>query len=183
MGKKGVGDAVDSFNMNATYFESKGCTVVGTLFNRLSTTGYYSLQKCREAVSSYFKQYRPDASIYGFIPEIPELVNASPAPLKPSSDDIASAVETANEAQQDALLSANERCKAELMVSTFESRVDVDAIVRDATLATINGLRSSPAPTLTSRNVDDLAEKRNQCTCFRAAKFNRKANADGAKAG
>lgn len=48
VGKSGVGDAVDSYNLNASFFESRGVRVLGGVFNRISTSGYYSLQRCRE---------------------------------------------------------------------------------------------------------------------------------------
>jgi dethiobiotin synthetase len=74
VGKKGVGDAVDSFNLNACFFESQSVPVIGAIFNRLPLDGFYSLEKCRESVMQYFEQYQPDKRVYGFIPELPEPV-------------------------------------------------------------------------------------------------------------
>ena len=34
IGKKGVGDAVDSYNLNATFFEARNVHVLGGIFNR-----------------------------------------------------------------------------------------------------------------------------------------------------
>lgn len=48
MGKSGVGDAVDSYNLNATFFESRGVRVLGAVFNRLPREGFYSVDQCRE---------------------------------------------------------------------------------------------------------------------------------------
>lgn len=48
VGKSGVGDAVDSYNLNACFFEARGVRVLGGVFNRISTAGYYSLERCRE---------------------------------------------------------------------------------------------------------------------------------------
>jgi hypothetical protein len=39
IGKSGVGDAVDSFNLNATYFRAHGVPVLGAIFNKFQTTG------------------------------------------------------------------------------------------------------------------------------------------------
>ena len=50
-----VGDAVDSFNLNAAFFRLHQLPVVGVLYNRLESEGYYSLEKCKNAVSKYFK--------------------------------------------------------------------------------------------------------------------------------
>ena len=75
VGKKGVGDAVDSFNLNATFFESHGVKVLGGIFNRLPNdpSNYYSLDKCKAAVTSYFRQFRPKQMPYGFVPEVEAL--------------------------------------------------------------------------------------------------------------
>lgn len=48
VGKSGVGDAVDSYNLNACFFEARGVRVLGGVFNRISTEGFYSLERCRE---------------------------------------------------------------------------------------------------------------------------------------
>jgi dethiobiotin synthetase len=68
VGKSGVGDAVDSHNLNAAYFEHKGVTVLGSIFNKLPLEGYYSLSSCRESVTSYFRQFRRQQMPYGFMP-------------------------------------------------------------------------------------------------------------------
>eukprot|EP00968_Pinguiococcus_pyrenoidosus_P024766 scaffold5039_cov255-Pinguiococcus_pyrenoidosus.AAC.4 len=70
VGKSGVGDAVDSFNLNAAYFEKRSIPVIGGIFNKLDTQGYYSLENCAAAVGSYFRQFRPLQSIYGFVPKV-----------------------------------------------------------------------------------------------------------------
>lgn len=51
VGKSGVGDAVDSYNLNSCFFEAKGVKVLGGVFNRLSTEGFYQLEKCREVIA------------------------------------------------------------------------------------------------------------------------------------
>eukprot|EP00554_Chaetoceros_debilis_P014211 CAMPEP_0194120290 /NCGR_PEP_ID=MMETSP0150-20130528/42887_1 /TAXON_ID=122233 /ORGANISM="Chaetoceros debilis, Strain MM31A-1" /LENGTH=578 /DNA_ID=CAMNT_0038812341 /DNA_START=119 /DNA_END=1855 /DNA_ORIENTATION=+ len=81
VGKRGVGDAVDSYNLNASYFRSKANSVpvLGAIFNRLPSDGYYSLENCKEAVSMYFNRHRLSDSkpsnsgrerVFGFIPEV-----------------------------------------------------------------------------------------------------------------
>ncbi|CAM9480697.1 unnamed protein product [Ectocarpus fasciculatus] len=79
VGKSGVGDAVDSYNLNACFFEARGVRVLGGVFNRISTAGYYSLERCREAVTSYFSQANPSALPYGFVPEIASLKRVAAA--------------------------------------------------------------------------------------------------------
>jgi dethiobiotin synthetase len=75
IGPAGVGNAVDSFNLNASYFESRNVPVMGAIFNKLPLDGYYSLQNCRKQVSSYFQQYRKNVKAFGFIPVSPELTD------------------------------------------------------------------------------------------------------------
>ncbi|MEM7700177.1 MAG: AAA family ATPase [Verrucomicrobiota bacterium] len=52
VGKSGVGDAVDAFNLNACFFESRSLTVLGGIFNKINTSGYYSLEKVKEPLQS-----------------------------------------------------------------------------------------------------------------------------------
>lgn len=49
VGRPGVGDAVDSFNLNATFFRHRGLRVLGAVFNRLPPDGFYALANCKEA--------------------------------------------------------------------------------------------------------------------------------------
>ncbi|OQS03399.1 hypothetical protein THRCLA_04300 [Thraustotheca clavata] len=67
VGKAGVGDAVDSFNLNATYFKHHGVRVLGGIFNKLPLEGYYSLENCKAIVSKYFEATEYKA--YGFVPQ------------------------------------------------------------------------------------------------------------------
>jgi dethiobiotin synthetase len=70
VGKSGVGDAVDSYNLNATYFASHGVKVLGGVFNKFPLEGFYNLGDCKAAITSYFDQYQRDHHLYGFIPEV-----------------------------------------------------------------------------------------------------------------
>jgi dethiobiotin synthetase len=78
VGPSGVGNAVDSFNLNASYLESRNVPVMGAIFNKLATDGYYSIDDCREQVSSYFQQYQSTSKAFGFIPMFPELGGDNP---------------------------------------------------------------------------------------------------------
>ena len=70
VGKSGVGDAIDSFNLNAAFFESRGVRVLGGVFNKLPAAGFYSRESCAKAVGAYFEQFRPRQRAYGFVPAI-----------------------------------------------------------------------------------------------------------------
>ena len=68
VGQAGVGNAVDSHNLNSTYFESHGVRVLGAIFNKQLLDGFYSLESGRESITSYFNQYKSYQKPYGFIP-------------------------------------------------------------------------------------------------------------------
>jgi len=70
IGKSGVGDAVDSYNLNASYFEAHGVKVLGGIFNKLELDGFYNLHSCKEAVSLYFKKFKNHQKAYGFMPKL-----------------------------------------------------------------------------------------------------------------
>jgi hypothetical protein len=47
---------------------TSGVEVLGGIFNKLPLEGFYSLEACREAVTSYFSQHGQQYCPYGFIP-------------------------------------------------------------------------------------------------------------------
>jgi hypothetical protein len=77
VGGPGVGGAVDAFNLNATYFEQSKVPVLGAIFNKLSLDGFYSLENCKAAISSYFAQNEHQKNQgrqpFGFVPLFPQL--------------------------------------------------------------------------------------------------------------
>lgn len=81
VGKSGVGDAVDSFNLNATYFEFHNVQVIGAIFNRLSLEGFYSLENCKSTVEKYFQQ-EEGKQAFGFVPEVLHLSEDSTTALQ-----------------------------------------------------------------------------------------------------
>ena len=77
VGKSGIGDAIDSYNLNATYFTCKNIPVIGAIFNRFSTdpNDYYNLDRCKESIEFYFQQNkhgRRTDQVFGFLPELLE---------------------------------------------------------------------------------------------------------------
>ena len=68
VGKPGVGDAVDSFNLCARYFEAQAVPVLGSIFNRLAPSGFYSLDTCRRYLRKYMAGSRPRQRVYGMLP-------------------------------------------------------------------------------------------------------------------
>lgn len=118
VGKSGVGDAVDSYNLNATYFESKDVPVLGSVFNRLPLEGYYSLENCKHAVGAYFDQFKPNQSAFGFIPEVSAIANLDKSKVGDSDDG-----KTKTDGDVD---------HAEQFISLFGEHVDVAGIVKAA---------------------------------------------------
>ena len=70
IGKSGVGDAVDSYNLNASFFEHRGLKVLGGIFNKFALEGFYNLDACRSSIISFFKQYKITHYPYGFMPAL-----------------------------------------------------------------------------------------------------------------
>ena len=122
VGKSGVGDAIDSFNLNATYFESNGVPVIGSVFNRLSLDGFYSLENCKKAVVSYFDQYQQDKRAFGFIPEVQGIANSR----KETNE--SDAMDAGDKRSQIEIAMDN----AEQFVEAFAQYVDVAAIIASA---------------------------------------------------
>lgn len=112
VGKSGVGDAVDSYNLNSSFFEHKNVRVLGGIFNKIATTGYYALDNCKSSVSKYFQQYRKTHYPYGFIP----LTDTSSA-LNTTATDAGALLHT-------------ERDEDNVIVD-FEKHVDLNRLVHD----------------------------------------------------
>jgi dethiobiotin synthetase len=70
VGKSGVGDAVDSYNLNSIFFESFQVPVLGGIFNKFELDGFYGLALCKESITMYFRQYKPNQMPYGFFPKL-----------------------------------------------------------------------------------------------------------------
>lgn len=71
--KAGVGAAVDSFSLNASYFVSKGVPVLGAVFNLSENEGFYSWDKCAESLKKWFEQGHRRESYYGVVPKAADL--------------------------------------------------------------------------------------------------------------
>lgn len=66
--RPGVGDAVDSFNLCASYFEARRVPVLGVVFNKLPSSGFYSRAMCEEYIKKYMRVARPRQRVYGLLP-------------------------------------------------------------------------------------------------------------------
>jgi len=68
VGKPGVGDAVDSFNLCARYFEAQRIPVLGAIFNKVPPTGFYGHAVCSRYMRQYFASSRAPQHVYGVLP-------------------------------------------------------------------------------------------------------------------
>lgn len=139
VGKSGVGDAVDSYNLNSAYFQLKGVRVLGGVFNKLPLEGYYSLENCKEAVTSYFEQYKAHEMPYGFVPT----VDAKPIEQKCGAAGAASTTDSAPNADTSMEISGDEdsaeKSGASIEYTDFENalsealmaHVDLDRLMHD----------------------------------------------------
>lgn len=130
IGKSGVGDAIDSFNINATYFSHQNVPVLGAIFNKMNLEGFYSLANCKEAIDMYFQNFQPEKQAFGYIPQIPALTNARESVASLSHED----------QLKEAINSAD------LFVETFVKHVNVEAIVDAARKATSSYIQSTTSP-------------------------------------
>ncbi|KAL7472447.1 hypothetical protein ACHAXS_012781 [Conticribra weissflogii] len=164
VGKAGVGDAVDSFNLNAAYFASGHVPVIGAVFNKLSAEGYYSLEKCKEAIDAYFDEYQPNRKVYGYVPELPALKLALDAVEHADDHDDDHDDDDGNE---DGNVSAEEQKwndalqAADAFVEEFSKRVNVHDILSDAERATREYVRIRESTTPTDAS-ESTARKRNR---------------------
>ena len=99
LGKAGVGDAVDSYNLDTNFFRTSGVSILGGIFNRLPASGFYNIDNCKEAVTAYFRRFRPEEMPYGFVPEV--ILPTSPPLVGPTEEE---REEQFQEALVDALL-------------------------------------------------------------------------------
>lgn len=79
VGKSGVGDAVDSHNLNSAFFQHHGVHVLGSIFNKLATEGFYNREACKEAIDMYFEKYGEGQKAYGYVPLVHTSDNNSAA--------------------------------------------------------------------------------------------------------
>lgn len=136
VGGSGVGAAVDAFNLNATYFEKYHVPVMGAIFNKLSETGYYSLENCKKEVTAYFQTYdeqgrRP----FGFVPLYPDLGSST---TSDGSALVMGHVDTflsifGNHVDIAAILDAARKVREEAMSSVLNSATSASNSQRDRT--------------------------------------------------
>lgn len=149
VGKPGVGDAVDSYNLNATYFSSNGVKILGGVFNKFQSEGFYNLEDCRSSITSYFHQYNPSHRLYGFIPEVSRNTISPIAPSHDSSSSMEIVDSTTSEsksADADESTQSNNPFVSNYL-NVFHHSFDLPALIKDlffSNISTDNLLDLSP---------------------------------------
>jgi len=71
VGKCGVGEALDGYSLNSSYFLHGGAPVLGGVFNRGALEGFYHHEACRESLVAFFEKCKPREALFGVVPELP----------------------------------------------------------------------------------------------------------------
>jgi Mrp family chromosome partitioning ATPase len=75
VGRPGVGDAIDSFNLCAAFFERQRVPVLGGVWNKMATKGFYARSNCDRYIRQYMAANRPRQRVYGALPAHDGLAN------------------------------------------------------------------------------------------------------------
>jgi len=68
VGRPGLGNAIDSFNLNLAYFENFGVEVLGGIWNNIpEMESYHTYENCKEYVTKYYRKFNPKIGIYGHV--------------------------------------------------------------------------------------------------------------------
>ena len=130
VGRPGVGDAVDSFNLCAAYFERQRVPVLGGIFNKVAPTGFYGLEKCREYVTKYMGHYRPHQRVYGMLPKHDTLAQAG------AEEACGFAYKHPPQPEEAGALSKEDEAVIAAVTELFKEHVDAKQLVADLEKAT-----------------------------------------------
>lgn len=131
VGKAGVGDAIDSFNLCACFFEARRVPVLGAIFNKLSPSGFYGIRMCGEYVRKYMRAARPRQRVYGLLPASEALGGLAP-------EETCGIAFTHSEVRPSAgLLTDDDKKAVAVVTELFREHVDVEAFLADLEHATV----------------------------------------------
>lgn len=125
VGRPGVGDAIDSFNLCASYFELQRVPVLGVIFNRLSPAGFYSRDKCGAYARKYMALHRPMQRVYGVLPKDDALAACA------GEETCGFAFSHPEVPEHPGELSEDDKKAVDVVGELFRSNVDMDALVND----------------------------------------------------
>jgi dethiobiotin synthetase len=130
VGRPGVGDAIDSFNLCATYFEAQRVPVLGAIFNKLPEKGFYSLDSCAKYHAKYFARSRPKQRVYGLLPLDERLASLG------GEEACSFAFKHPETPPEAGALNDEDRAAVALLTEHFRKRVDTAALLADLERAT-----------------------------------------------
>jgi len=126
VGKPGIGDAIDSFNLAYCYLRCHSLDVLGVIFNLIPppSDGFaHTYEDCKKYVTKYFQQptskYASPIQVYGFLPQLG----------KQSSDQTNQVCKLHQPAPQDLEMTENDQHQIASLIGAFEEHVDVDKLL------------------------------------------------------
>lgn len=128
VGKAGVGGAIDAHTLNATFFNANHVPVLGGIFNRAATEGFYRQEVCKENIEAHFRIRRNRERVFGVLPDLLAL-----ADVRESVPDMATEKALA---------------LAELNIDHVGTHVDVTSLILEAALDPWNRRRLPALPSL-----------------------------------
>lgn len=109
--------------------------MLGGIFNKLPLEGFYSLEACKEAVTSYFSQHGQQYCPYGFIPLLQSRGDRGNMDVAESSAFAATVTETKPTAPTAlpavALIASSNAPDEEALIDAFLERVDLGRLLYD----------------------------------------------------
>jgi len=76
VGRPGVGNSIDAFNLYKAFYDKMNCQVVAVVFNKLSIDpgSRHSFDACVKYVSMYFAKHYPEILLIGFLPALAKVL-------------------------------------------------------------------------------------------------------------
>jgi len=125
VGKSGIGDAVDSFNLCARYFEAQRVPVLGAIFNKVPASGFYGLAKCRHYLRLYMATSRPRQRVYGLLPQHAALESMA------AEEGCGFSFKHPEKPESAGPLSEDDRRVVDAISELFDAHVDIKALLAD----------------------------------------------------
>jgi len=127
VGKAGVGSAIDAHCGNAALFHQANVPVLGAVFNKADTDGFYAADKIRLPIETFFRDSRPRETCYGVVPAATAFVDARDTPTLSKATDA---------------------------IHHLATYLDFHALIQDVALDVFNRKRRPPPPPLESSQTE-----------------------------
>lgn len=124
VGRPGLGDAIDSFNLCARYFEGQRVPVLGCVFNKVAFDGFYGANKIKPYMVKYMQTSRPSQHVYGLLPQNERLA-------KLADEETCGINFKRPESSAAGSLTDADRQIVTVIAAAFKEHVDVQALLKD----------------------------------------------------